>query len=308
MPPTHPFARQSRWRFAFILAFSVLGALFLAAASLFVIAYPMVGLRTIAKFDGAKATDLLAALVAMPLFVGLFVGLGSLCRRVVWRLVRVSLMALQAADPRPPVVFLRAFGDDQIPLRNSKAPLLARLLEAGRRRITLDRLLLEEATAFGPVVGLGNPNDKFPPYGAARGYFEDKTWRGAVTDLVYRSGAVVICLDDTDGVWWEVELLNSDGYLGKTLFLLPPKYADREANFKIVNKLLNLLPPSKGDADVLLAEPPQPSRRNRSSETLIGFFRDASGVLHVIRSATHTQYAYLLTVRLFLRQLPNLQA
>jgi len=36
---------------------------------------------------------------------------------------------------------------------------------------------------FGPVVALGNPHDRFPPYGAARGYFDNKDWQQAVTNL-----------------------------------------------------------------------------------------------------------------------------
>ena len=53
----------------------------------------------------------------------------------------------------------------------------------GQQSTPLDQVLLEEGTQYGPVVALGNPRDRFPPYGAARGYFDNKDWQQAVTNL-----------------------------------------------------------------------------------------------------------------------------
>src|SRR5262249_41502624 len=104
-----------------------------------------------------------------------------------------------------------------------------------------DHLLLEEATIYGPVVALGNPRDRFPPYGAARGYFEHKDWQQAVTDLARDSLAIVLCMDETESMWWEIGHLAASNHLHKTLFVLPPKYADARSNSAIATRLVQHL-------------------------------------------------------------------
>jgi hypothetical protein len=166
-----------------------------------------------------------AALVACLL-------VGWLAQRVLWRLLRFSLESLEEIDTRPPILFF----DDQVPLRTHKVALFGRVLELGRRSGSLDQLLLDEATAYGPVVGLGCPTDKRPPYGAARGYFTGETWQDAVANLAASSDFLVICVDDTAGVWWEVEQI-VQCHLGKTLFLIHPRYAPAADNALILARI-----------------------------------------------------------------------
>ena len=35
---------------------------------------------------------------------------------------------------------------------------------------------------------------------------------------------IVICVDDTESLWWEIKFVVEQQYLNKTLFLLHPKY------------------------------------------------------------------------------------
>src|SRR5262249_31181598 len=152
-------------------------------------------------------------------------------------LSRLSLDWLQRADARPPILFLRAFKDDQIPLRPEKLALLGWLLEFGNRKNNFDRMLLEEGSPYGPVGAIGNPNDKLPPYGAARGYFNNKTWQQAVAGLAQDSAAIVICVDVTEGVWWEIEHVVANDLLTKVLFVVHPRHAGEAANTELAAKL-----------------------------------------------------------------------
>jgi hypothetical protein len=220
-----------------------------------------------------------------------FVLLGSGAQRLLRRLLRFSLDALQEVDARPPVLFLRAFKDDQVPLKPAQLSLFGRVLELGRRPNSLDQLLLEEATPIGPVVGLGNPDDKRPPYGAARGYFDHKTWQEAVTDLANNAILIVICIDDSAGIWWEVEHLVGRRHLHKTLFVLHPRYAGASENAAILQRI--------GERGSLALSTPGPEGAPQST---IGFFQDRSGGTCVIRSATFSRFAYLLTLRAFIRE------
>ena len=140
-------------------------------------------------------------------FCLLYVGpiIGGYILRLAQRNVRWSITQLLEADSRAPVLFLRAFKDDQVQLQNVKLPPLGQLGKWLDGIANLDRLLLEEGTPYGPVVAIGNPSDRFPPYGAARGYFDDKTWHAAVADLAGKAMAIVICLDRTEGIMWEVD-------------------------------------------------------------------------------------------------------
>jgi hypothetical protein len=103
-------------------------------------------------------------------------------------------------------------------------PFLARIGRwlAGIRN--LDYLLLEEGTPYGPEVAIGNPSDNLPPYGAARAYLDHKTWQGAVVDLAMQSRAIIICIDDFEGVWWEVENVVAR-HIDKALVLVHPRHA-----------------------------------------------------------------------------------
>jgi len=178
---------------------------------------------------------LLASIIVLVIVVLIIVAipyLAMLAFRVVggrslWasrRYLRVSLEQAQMTDPRRPVLFLRSFRDDAVALRPPKSGFPFRLFNYAERNKPLDELLLEEGTSLGPVVALGNPTDAIPPYGAARGYFQHGDWQKMAADLMEQSAVIVICVDDTESLWWEVKFIVEHQYLNKTLFLLHPKY------------------------------------------------------------------------------------
>ena len=308
-PPLFRFARRSPLRYAAIIVLSIVCAFFFSAAAIL----PLILKETLEDFPRLSevcATDLDCLVTRVQSTVGDFAfpfGALVVCLLVGWfaqrllrRLLRFSLKSLQEIDARPPILFLRAFRDDQVPLRTRKVALFGRVLELGRRSNSLDQLLLDEATAYGPVVGLGSPTDKRPPYGAARGYFTGETWQDAVENLAASSDFIVICVDDTAGVWWEVERL-VDRHLGKTLFLIHPRYASASRQ------------PAHSGAD--LARYFHDGRESRGARAglatavgtlrgvpAIGFFHDQAGRLSILQSSTFSRFAYLMALRAFIRR------
>jgi hypothetical protein len=214
--------------------------------------------------------------------------------------VHWSITRLLEADGRAPILFLRAFKDDQVQLQNVKLSLLGRLGRWLDAIGNLDGLLLQEGSTYGPVVAIGNPGDKFPPYGAARGYFDDKTWRVAVADLAGNALAIVICLDRTEGVWWEVEHIARLGYLSKTLFLIHPKDSSEPENRALASDITNLLRPDTG-TPAASPEHEIEAAGDARNDALLGFFFDEQGVMHAGRSTTFSRLAFLIQVRWFLR-------
>ena len=210
------------------------------------------------------------------------------------RQMKLSIDELVKADPRPPILFLRAFYDDQVALPQPRYRWIAKLMILGLRPTPLDQLLLEEATPYGPVVALGNPRDRFPPYGAARGYFENKDWQQAVTDLARDARTIVLCLDETDSVWWEMGHIEGNDYLQKTLFVLPPRYADAQQNRAVALRLIEHLRITDQGARTDLAA--VVARGN-----MIGLSVGDDRRVTLFTSTSFSRFAYLLLIRWFVR-------
>jgi hypothetical protein len=115
--------------------------------------------------------------------------------RITW-----SLEDMTRFDTRPPILFLRPFKEDGVKLRRPPQWPMAKLLTVGQPAATLEEVLLEQGSPYGPVVGLGSEKDKLPPYGAARGYFDTKTWQQAVIDLSRDAQAIIFYLDKSEGL------------------------------------------------------------------------------------------------------------
>ena len=168
-----------------------------------------------------------------------------------------------------------------------KLSFLGYCYDLGQRELNLDALVLEEGTDYGPVVALGNPKDPMPPYGAARGYFHDEDWQSAVARLAEASSAIRIRLDDTEGVWWEVDHIAANNMLQeKTLFLIHPRYSAITENQNILHKVAQRLALSD---DFAQARSPQ--------ESVIGFFIDGNHSLKVAYSDTFSRVAFLMIMR-----------
>ena len=159
----------------------------------------------------------------------------------------------------------------------------------------LEHLVLDEGTTRGPVVALGSPRDKAPPYGVARGYFENRTWQQGVAEFARNSFAIVMCFDDTDGVWWEVDHIRGEKLASKTLFLIHPSYATGTRNIDATLALVDRLcidNPALRDGF---------HQKLPAAGTIVGFFLDNSGIVQVGTSSKPSRFAYLLMLRWFLR-------
>jgi hypothetical protein len=210
------------------------------------------------------------------------------------RFLRVSLQQAQASDPRRPVLFLRSFRDDSVVLPAPKSNFAYRLFTYAERNKSLDELLLEEGSSVGPVVALGSPADPVPPYGAARGYFQDSDWQKMMAGLMADAIAVVICVDNTESLWWEIEYVSTNGYIDKTLLLLHPKYDPKSRTPDIRKKIIDALKPASISDPGALAD-----------SKMIGVWIDGKSRVHVGLASTFSRVHYLLILRWFLRSKVN---
>jgi len=107
-----------------------------------------------------------------------------------------------AADPRPPVIYLRPFDED---LRQARQLGLLRYVPAPSVGLSVEQLLGRLLGPLGPLVAIGRPGEALPPLGFARLYASDTDWQGTVLDLLARSAAVVLVAGTSPGLLWELE-------------------------------------------------------------------------------------------------------
>jgi len=123
--------------------------------------------------------------------------------------------SLLSVDPRPAILFLRSFSDDEkIRLSASRSSLFDFSLE-GR--------LTGHFAASGPFIAIGSPDHETPPAGAARAYFSDEEWQGRVGQWMQSARLIILVAGITKWVGWELEQALRRGDAGKLIVLFPEK-------------------------------------------------------------------------------------
>lgn len=133
----------------------------------------------------------------------------------------MTIAKLSAADPRPPVVYLRSFVTD-----GSFDVAIVGVRFFGTIFPTDEERLARCMEVVGPFVAIGRPGERLPHTGAHRVYMgRGEAWQDVVAGLVGRARLVVLNpLASGDGFWWEVTFALERVDPGRVLFYLPPRY------------------------------------------------------------------------------------
>jgi uncharacterized membrane-anchored protein len=167
-------------------------------------------------------------LVVVFLLAQLLAFLGRLASRKGQRMAASRYQTVREWDDRSPVLYLRSFTIDNQPVAVKPRGWTARLIGLGARFPTLDEAVLDCAAPYGPVIAIGDPRDPMPPLGAARTFVGGGDWQSVVSDLLAAAQLVVLTVDTTEGVQWEVRRAIEQGFAGKTLFLASPARTPEE--------------------------------------------------------------------------------
>jgi hypothetical protein len=190
---------------------------------------------------GKSASELLTGVV-IPL-VGVATILFPLSRWLRNNARRRALLSADEArltDPRRPVLFLRSFRDDQVSLANAKRPWFMRFLDPGTIAGTLEGLIIQEHSYLGPVVAIGNPSDQLPPLGVARKYCHGgDEWHEIVQSLMDEAAMIIVGVERSEGINWEVTTIRQKGLLAKTIFILPPHHPAKQDHLIHLLRLLD---------------------------------------------------------------------
>lgn len=188
---------------------------------------PMIGsgAEQAPDFNPAIAYGAMGALLLLNLF-----GVGAVLARLADKRATRLYQNVREWDARAPIVFLRAFDQDDAKLpAMTRDPFVKMPAGVGAAK-TLDEILLEHASPYGPVIAIGDPRDPTPPLGAARVFApgDDSNWQTIVSQLVGASKTVVMCPTTSAGVRWELELLSRMGAEKRTIFLANPEITEAE--------------------------------------------------------------------------------
>jgi len=157
-------------------------------------------------------------------------------------------------DTRAPITFLRAFNQDdrRVPVTGGDA--FARWPAGISRSRTLDELLLEHGSPYGPVIAIGDPRDPVPPLGAARMFVPERGngWQDVVRGLVDASQCVVMCPNTGRGVQWELDLIASSTARLNVIFLASPELT-RADTLTLFQRLVPNMPEIAADQTPIAA-------------------------------------------------------
>ena len=129
------------------------------------------------------------------------------------RYFQIDADVLLKLDPRPPVLFLRSFDDDE-KLSFSRAD--KALLD-----FSLETRLTNHFHRHGPFIAIGSPKEKVPQVGAARVLLPDDQWQERVLGWMRGAALVVMYAGRTPWVNWELARVIENPGATRLLLLVP---------------------------------------------------------------------------------------
>jgi hypothetical protein len=155
-----------------------------------------------------------------------FVALGAIGFRFARRLGSIEARRLMLRDTRPPVLYLRSFGDDGLKLWTStlgRSSLIERL-SLGRPD-AFEEVLVRYLSVLGPVIAVNPPGTKLAPLGAARETLDPADWKSVIATWMEQSALIVFIAPPervTEGLLWELQAVSANRRWAKTLIIVPP--------------------------------------------------------------------------------------
>jgi hypothetical protein len=168
------------------------------------------------------------------------IAVGAVLYRIARSLARAGVAQVLAVDPRSPILYLRSFGDDSVPLptvASARRPLFE--LFSLRGADPFEEAVAWELDSYGPVVAVGRPGGSLRSLGAAREHLSNETWHDEIADRMVEAGLIALAPGETEGLMWELNEIVQGQHLGKTLFVFPPlSPADLDRRWEHTSELL----------------------------------------------------------------------
>ncbi len=200
---------------------ATVGGLMLAIGSLRDVAFGP-GVTTMERSNTFRVSPLAFSTARGLLGLALVVAAAAVARgaRARWR---ADAARLRLRDQRPPILYLRSFTDDRLPLPAGLSPRqpFSELLSF-RSTAPFEEIVAWELSRHGPVTAVGQPGRGLANLGAAREHLSTTDWQTGVVERMAQAGLILLTIGTTEGLAYEVSQVVARGHLARTVFVFPP--------------------------------------------------------------------------------------
>ena len=147
------------------------------------------------------------------------------------------------------ILYLRSFTADEEILPKPRLPLLSKVLYVRPFPVHVEEELFDVTDGYLPLIAVGRPGGSHELTGglAYRDYLKDENWQTYVREKIVSAELIVLLLNSTEGVLWELENVLSHSAFEKTVFLIDPRAKDNEVWQNLTTRII----PMFAKADVL---------------------------------------------------------
>jgi hypothetical protein len=129
------------------------------------------------------------------------------------RYFQIDADSLLAVDRRPPILFLRSFGDDEKQIFNKSTKAFL--------DFSLETRLANHFSQFGPFIAIGSPKEAVPQLGAARVLLSNDEWQPRVLRWMRDAKVIVMYSGRTHWVNWELRKAIENECATRLLLMVP---------------------------------------------------------------------------------------
>jgi hypothetical protein len=140
------------------------------------------------------------------------------------------------------VLYLRSFTADETILPKPRLPVLSRVLSLRPFPVRLEEELFDVTDGYLPLIAVGRPGESQELTGglAYRDYLKDENWQTYVREKILAADSIVILLNSTGGLLWELENVLSHSAFAKTLFLIDPRAKENELWQNLTKRIITM--------------------------------------------------------------------
>ena len=146
------------------------------------------------------------------------------------KLASLSVSEALGDSKRRYILYLRSFTADEIILPKPRLPLLSKVLSLRPFPVHIEEELFDVTDGYLPLIAVGRPGGSQELIGglAYRDYLKDENWQTYVRERILAADSIVLLLNSTGGVLWELENVLNHSASSKTVFLIDPRAKDNE--------------------------------------------------------------------------------
>lgn len=139
------------------------------------------------------------------------------------RLQRPGVAEAILWDVRSPVLLLRSFSLDALPADMLDRKRLGLNFVSWLDKRSFEEYLAGEFEQVGPVIAIGRPGETVAPLGAVRDYVGHDAWQERVLAHARAAQCVLMLVDDSPGMAWEIEHVIAAVGRQRVVVVLPPR-------------------------------------------------------------------------------------